>query len=316
MWHGVLRWLGGTMLGLLAAAASADLVRSVEVAPGNHVLIGSRNEASRQNHGEVGNLGFIVGDDAVLVVNAGTSYAHGRQLLARVAEEAPGRRMAMLVLTQPLPEFVLGAAAFSDQGVPVVADEAAARLLSQRCEQCLENLRALLGDEAMVGTRVVAPDRPIAADTRIELGTHPVELIAPGWSSAPGDLMVFDRRAGVLFSGAVVTERRIPEVRDARLDAWRETLARIATLSPRLIVPGYGAPGDTGLLKALDGYLATLERFVEARLNDGASLQETINAAETDAAFLAYRDWAGYPAIHRRNVHHRYLELEARSFRY
>ncbi|WP_341647446.1 hypothetical protein [Thauera humireducens] len=142
MRHGVLRWLGGTMLGLLAAAASADLVRSVEVAPGNHVLIGSRNEASRQNHGEVGNLGFIVGDDAVLVVNAGTSYVHGRQLLARVAEEAPGRRMAMLVLTQPLPEFVLGAAAFSDQGIPVVAHEAASRLLSQRCEQCLENPRA------------------------------------------------------------------------------------------------------------------------------------------------------------------------------
>ena len=315
MQRGLGRWLSGTLLALLATAASADPMRSVEVAPGNHVLVGSRNEASRQNRGEVGNLGFIVGDEAVLVVNAGTSYAHGRQLLAQVAGEAPGRRMTMLVLTQPVPEFVLGAAAFADLRVPVVAHEAAARLLAQRCEQCLENLHALLGDEAMTGTRVVAPDRSISGDTLIDLGRREVELIVPGWNSAPGDLMVFDRRARVLFSGTVVTERRIPEVRDARIEAWRETLARIAALSPRIIVPGHGAPGDKRLLDALDGYLVALERFVVGRLNGGASLQETINAAETDVAFLPYRDWAGYPAIHRRNVHHRYLELEARSFR-
>ena len=315
MRRGLGRWLSGTLLALLATAASADPMRSVEVAPGNHVLIGSRNEASRQNRGEVGNLGFIVGDEDVLVVNAGTSYARGRQLLAQVAKQAPGRRVALLVLTQPVPEFVLGAAAFSDQAVPLAAHEAATRLLSQRCEQCLENLRALLGGEVMAGTRVVAPDRRVSTDTLIELGNRTVELIAPGWSSAPGDLMVFDRLERVLFSGTVVTERRIPEVRDARLEAWRETLARIAALSPRLIVPGHGAPGDTRLLDALDGYLVALEVFVEGRLNGGASLQETINAAETEAAFLPYRDWAGYPAIHRRNVHHRYLELEARNFR-
>ncbi len=301
---------------LLSAAPTEadDRLQVVTLTPGVHAVIGSTNEASPHNGGEVGNAGFIVGAEATVVVNTGTSYQHGRRLI-ELAERVGGRPVALAIITQPLPEFILGSAAFTERGIPLLAHEAAARLIMQRCEQCLSRLQRLLGEDAMRGTRVVEPARRIAGSTRITVGGRSLELLHFGWGATPGDLAVFDPASGVLFAGALVSAGRVPELRDADVAGWLTALDALAATPFSTLVPGYGRGGDSGALAATRHYLATAAAHVRQRLDEGASLHECVQGARTDPAFAAFSGWALFEASHTRNVQKLYLEFEAEAFR-
>ena len=213
---GVLRrWANGlaALLVLATVASGARAQDALTLADGVHVFIGDTGEPSPANRGRVGNIGFVVGDSGTVMINAGASYRHGRALLA-AAERVGGKPVVLVVITQPVQEFVMGAAAFADQGIPVLAHRASAELITARCENCLHNLRQVLGEDEMAGSRVQPPDRQIEATTTIDAGGRRLALIHPGWASSPGDLMVRDLHSGVVFAGTLVSIGRVPELRD------------------------------------------------------------------------------------------------------
>src|SRR5689334_16605689 len=135
------RWLA---MGLLAAgvalavrAAEPPVVAPIELAAGVYMLPGSSGEPDGKNLGRVGNAGFIVGRTGVLAIDTGTSYLHGRALLAaiRTVTDKPVR---MAIITHTRQEFLFGATAFREQGIPVAMHAAAADLMASRCDTCLK----------------------------------------------------------------------------------------------------------------------------------------------------------------------------------
>jgi glyoxylase-like metal-dependent hydrolase (beta-lactamase superfamily II) len=302
------------LVALLCAAASvrggdeASLPLATLVAPDVHVVAGSMQAASADNGGFVGNLGFIATPQGTVVVNAGGSYRLGRALLAR-AEQTTGRPVIALVLTQARPEFIMGAAAFSERGIDVIAHEGTARLIAQRCAECLRRLQRELGDDAMDGTRLVQPSRVIAQDLHLGPPGNGVQVLYPGRGQTVGDLVVVDERSGVAFTGALVSEGRIPEIEDAAGAApWRRVLAVLGKRPLRAIVPGYGPPGPPArLIGATDAYLARLVSDVQTHWERGDDLLAT----EREVTLPAWRDWAQYEPLHARNVQRQYLAAEA-----
>src|SRR4051794_30901255 len=98
---------------LPAAAQSVDDPLSVvEIVPGIHVHAGAHEQASAANENAIGNIGFIVGDEAVLVVDPGGSAREGARL-RRAIRAATDRPIRYLVLTHMHPDHVFGAAAFA-----------------------------------------------------------------------------------------------------------------------------------------------------------------------------------------------------------
>ncbi|HSV71201.1 MAG TPA: MBL fold metallo-hydrolase [Methylibium sp.] len=295
-----------TALLLAAAAAGAAELTPQRLAPGVYALIGSSDEAAPDNRGIVGNGGFIVGASGVIMVSTGSSYADGRARIA-LAERVAGKPVVLGIASQPLQEFVMGAAAFAERGIPVLAQDATAKMIVARCENCLKNLVTILGEPTMAGTQVLPPTLTVAATETREVAGRKLLLWHPAWAATPGDLLVLDVATGVAFAGALVSVRRIPELRDSQLAGWRKALAEMKALPIRRLVPGWGPVAGLEALAPMRRYFDDVERQATTLLESGASLLETAEHSDLPG----YAGWALYPRAHARNLQQVYLRLEA-----
>lgn len=298
-WRG---WGGAIVLCLPLVAWSQHVT---QIAPGVYASIADLGDITPANRGEVGNIGFIVGETGVLAVDAGVSYRHGESFLAAIAATTP-LPVALVVLTDPIQEFHFGSAPFQDRGVPVLAHRDAAALIAQRCATCLKRLRVTLGETEMARSRVVVPDRLIDGTTSMNVGGRDVELLYFGRTAAPGNLAVLDRRSGVLFAGGLVSIDRIPRLRDGDLDTWIAALEKLDTVGATVIVPGHGpicAPAQAR--RTLD-YLRALQSTVGTLYRRGVGLAEALKAADLPE----FHGWSLYATLHSENVQELYLQLE------
>jgi len=286
-------------------AWSAPGLEPIAVAHDVYAFYGDPGEATPDNAGNTGNSGFIIGSDGVIVVDTGISYRHGQAMLAAIARTT-NKPLHLVIVTHGMQEFLFGNAAFAERGVALLAHTRSVELMRSRCEHCLENLRQLLGEEPMQGTRVVLPERTIEASTSLEVAGRKLDLLTFGWGATPGDLAVFDRSSGVLFAGGLLTVERIPDLRDGKLGGWLVALDRLEQVPARVLVPGHGPAASRAAIAELRDYLLALDAQVRQFYRSGLSLMQALDAAELPA----YRHWAMYPTLHRRNVQQRYLELE------
>jgi glyoxylase-like metal-dependent hydrolase (beta-lactamase superfamily II) len=304
-------WLATVALSTLAIvllvacpARAAHELRPEKVADGVYAFVADTGEISPGNRGNVGNSGFIVGPNGVVVVDTGTSYRHGKRMLSAIGR-VTAKPVELVVVTHAAQEFVFGNAAFEERGVAILAHNETVALMKARCAYCLDNLRPVLGDE-LEGTRLVLPRRQVRASTTIEAGGRTVELIFLGWASTPGDLAVFDRATGTLFAGGMVAVNRIPEIRDCDFEGWTRALETLRALPVKRVVPGHGPVSGPDAILSIADYLRALDEKIRALYARNSSLLESVD----NAALPAYGAWAMYATTHRQNALHRYLQLE------
>ena len=308
-------WLGAAVIasvltGAPTAAHAGDTapIEAVELAAGVYMLPGSSGEPDAGNLGRVGNAGFIVGRTGVLVIDTGTSYLHGRALLDAI-RKVTDRPVRMALITHTKQEFLFGALAFREQGIPIAMHQAAADLMASRCETCLKTLRSTLGEEAMRGTAMFKPDITFTDAQSFDAATpigRPIQLLHFGQSSGPGDIAVFDPRSRTLFAGGLLDSKRIPDVIDSDLPRWREALRTLQALPADVIVPGHGPDGGKRMVEQVDRYLDQLATRTRELQRNGVPLSEVPDATP----LLEFAAWDQYDTVHRRNAALVYLRYE------
>ena len=275
------------------------------VAPGVYAVIGQTAEPAPENHGVVGNQGILIGDDGVILIDTGTSERYGRELIETV-RRLTAKPIVLAIDTHQHPAFIFGNGALASQGVPILAHREVADLIEQRCEKCLKNLNAILGSEEMAGTRVTVPSRIITDTTSMTVAGRALDILYFGQTSSPGAIAVLDRASGVLFGGGLVTLGRIPDTKDARIDAWRAALAALKQRGPRLMVPGEGPVAAVARVDELDAYLGALQTSVTQTYLQGVSLGD----AGAHSELPAFSAVPLYRPAHNKNVEQLYLFLE------
>jgi glyoxylase-like metal-dependent hydrolase (beta-lactamase superfamily II) len=279
--------------------------RPIELADGIFMFRGSSGEVDRVNLGRTGNAGFIVGDNGVIAVDTGTSYRHGAELLAAIAR-VTDKPVRLVLITHTRQDFLFGASAYRERGIPIHMHRRASGLMTSRCENCLRALKRQLGDAEMQGTTMFRPDHEFEAGHRIDLAGRPVRILHFGHSSGPGDIAVFDEKTQTLFAGGLLDNERIPDVQDSDLAGWKAALRQLRGLDVQRIVPGHGPVATPALIDTVERYLNGLEARMQELLAAGTALSEI-----PDASVLPdFQAWDQYETIHRRNASIVFLRLE------
>lgn len=280
----------------------------IALAEGVYMFRGAAEEIDVQNRGRVGNAGFIIGETGVVVIDTGTSYQHGRAMLASI-EKITEKPVRLVLITHTRQEFLFGAEAFRERGIPIQMHRKAAELMAARCENCLKSLRRQLGEVEMHGTTMFKPDHVFEFSHEIDIGGRKLSIHYYNHSSGPGDIAVLDPQTGIVFAGGLLDNQRIPDVQDSDLVMWKIALDDIRKVGATLFVPGHGPVGQTEVVDNVARYLEQLGTKMHELLQKGVALSEASDAAELPD----FKAWRQYDTIHRRNASIVFLRFERES---
>lgn len=283
-----------------------EVLEVVEVAEGVFVHGGLIEEPDKLNRGDVANLGFIIGEASVAVIDTGAARWMG-EALWRAVRARTDKPVSHVILTHMHPDHVFGAGPFVEAGASVVGHARLQRDLADRAGNYLESLERLLGSEAFLGTATAEVLITVEDKAVLDLGNRVLELTAWPPAHTGTDLTVFDRATETLFAGDLVFDRHTPAL-DGKLTGWRRVLADLKAIEAARVVPGHGAeaidwPAGAG---ALERYLAVLEADTRAAIDRGARIGEAVETIAAGEAAL----WDLFPEYNPRNATVAFTELE------
>jgi quinoprotein relay system zinc metallohydrolase 2 len=277
-----------------------------EIAPGNFVHHGTLEyERSPENMGDQANIGFIVGDACVAVVDPGGSLAVGQALRAAI-RRATDKPICYVIITHVHPDHFFGAAAFREDKAVVVGHENLPRGLAMRARPYLNSLKRDLGDLA-AGSEVIPPTLLVKDETVLDLGGRAIRVKAWPAGHTDNDLTVFDERTGTLWVADLLFIGHTPVV-DGSITGFIEVLDRLKAMDARQYVAGHGKSDLPwpAVLEPEQAYLSLVVRETRAAIRRRKTIQEA-----TDEVGLSERaKWVNFDDYHRRNVTTAYAELE------
>lgn len=293
-------------LWLLAAPlpALAEPLPMTEVAPGVFVHQGVIAEPAPENRGDTANIGFIVGDSVVAVIDTGGTPELGQRLREAIAAQTD-RKPVIVINTHMHPDHVFGNAAFAD--VPIAGHANLRDALAARQEVYRQRLTEELGAEVAAGIAPVRVDRPVEEEVRVDLGNRILVLTAHPTAHTNNDLTVFDRKTGTLFAGDLLFVDHLPAV-DGNALGWLRVIDRLERVPAVRAVPGHG-PASVAWPGALDAerrYLTALVEGVRRVLKAGGGIQDAVAQVAEDERGR----WLLFDAYNPRNVTATFAELE------
>lgn len=300
--------LGALLLWCMPAAAAAPALAHFaleQVAPGNYVHYGSFDERTPDNLGDNANIGFIVGNDCVLVVDTGGSLPVGRALRSamRRITDLP---VCYVVLTHVHPDHFFGAAAFVEDRPQFIAHQNYPAQLAARAHSYLRYLQRDLG-AAAAGSDIVRPQRLVAGRLEIDLGGKTIVVQAWPPAHTDDDVTVFDASSRTLWTGDLLFVDHVPVI-DGTLTGFLTVMQELRALRAEHYVPGHGHGGAPWPLP-----LDAQQRYLSVILNETRAAiraRKTIQQATDEVGLTEAGNWAAFERFHRRNVTAAYAELE------
>lgn len=285
--------------------AYADSFELRQVTDGVYVHHGQHLDIDTGYQGDICNIGVVIGQASIAVIDTGGSKHTGEQLLAAIRKISP-LPVRYVINTHVHPDHTYGNVAFESLSPHFIGHEKLAKMMQLRQEQYEKLNQKLLGEDGKE-SKTILPDTPVHQALELDLGGRTLRLQTEPEAHTQTDMIVIDTKTNTLFSGDLLFAQRTPVV-EADIKGLISDLEKLNQQQFALVVPGHGLESTNQ--KEIFGnelrYLNTLLTDIRQNIKKGISMEQTM-----DTAAASERDkWVLFDIANRRNVNVIYPKLE------
>ncbi|HEY5717562.1 MAG TPA: MBL fold metallo-hydrolase [Motiliproteus sp.] len=194
------------------------------------------------------NTGVIIGDDAVMIIDATATPVAAQDLVAKI-REVTDKPIKYVTLSHYHAVRVLGASGYKQHGLEqIIASQDTYDLIVERGQQDMDSEigrfpRLFKAVESVPG--LTWPTLIFQNSMTLMMGGLEVKIMQLGRGHTKGDTVVWVPSEEVLFSGDLVECDAACYTGDAYLSDWPQTLDNISALNAKKLVPGRGPALET-----------------------------------------------------------------------
>ena len=212
----------------------------VEVAKGIYVFFGDNNSLNSKNGGAISNTGFIVGEESILVIDAGPNYLYASKVLD-IIKSYSSLPIKYLVVTHHHPDHSFGISKFVEIKAEIIIAQTEVGRYLKYGNRLLRQMKTLIGEEWFMGTNIVSfKSKKFNYPLSINLGARNIVIDLYTEGHSEGDLVVKDEDSNIIFVGDLVFNGRAPTIPHANISNWDNYLSYFYNNDWHYLVPGHG----------------------------------------------------------------------------
>lgn len=304
--------IGFTLLLLQSRLAAEILPPPQKVSEHVYAWLGPHGGPNTDNKGFRMNLAFVVGKDAVAVLESGYYPKMAREMVDQI-RSITSLPIKYVINSNSQPDRMMGNDVFRELGAQIItsAPEAARMLENGNNYAMMLEMTMKFKQRDIVlpkqPTKLISQGEVLSLGGGVELDIHlhkaahtPLPLIV----HIPSDNLVY--AGDILYSG-----RLLAIVPGGNIREWKETFNYLKRFKNATFLPGHGKPDKLAVFeKTTYAYLELLDAHMTKMLEEGVDMQDAINRLDQSAfSYLEnYQDLAG------RNANRAYQEVERAAF--
>lgn len=277
-----------------------------QVADGIYVHQGRIELPDTHNHDAIANIGFIVGEKCVAVVDSGGNPEQGEQLKQAI-KKVTSVPICYVINTHVHPDHIFGNSAFRNiNNIKFIGHKKLARAMSERGPFYIARSEQQIAIK-LTADDIIAPTIDVKNTLKLDLGNRIIQLTAHPTAHTDNDLSVFDQKTNTMWLSDLLFIGHLP-VLDGSLNGWLKELNKLEKRQFAVVIPGHGSierdwPES---MQAEKQYLEYLQTVLRKKLKKGMYLEDVLKTVD----YPDKKQWLLFNDFHKKNLSSAYAELE------
>ena len=296
-----------TLLILFFCTSQAMAVFNIkQVAQGIYVHQGLIEIPDVHNHDAIANIGFIIGEKCVAVVDSGGNPGQGKQL-KKTIKKITSVPICYVINTHVHPDHIFGNSAFKNiKNIKYIGHKKLARAMAER------GLFYIARSEEQIAIKLtkddlVAPTISVKNTLKLDLGNRILFLTAHPTAHTDNDLTVFDQKTNTMWLSDLLFIGHLP-VLDGSLNGWLTEIDKLEKRQFDVVIPGHGpvVRNWPESMQPEKQYLQYLQKVIRSKIKKGIYMEEVIQTV----GYPEKDQWQLFNDFHKKNLSSAYAELE------
>ena len=280
----------------------------------DHVYMwqGPHDGPNTENRGFRMNMAFVVGKDAVAVIETGFYPAMAEDMVKHI-RAITALPIKYAINSNSQPDRFFGNDVYRKLGAKIIAHEKEITRMQINANNYLQFITSSVKLPVKEVGIPLPPDMPVNGPIQIDLGGNVILNISTYKAAhTPSPLIVHVPSDNVIYAGDILySGRMLAVVEGGDITQWIETYDYLRKFDGAKFIPGHGSPDK---LQAFDkstyAYLTLLQKHMQSMLEKDVDMQDAISRLDQSD----FRYLENYKELSGRNANRAYQEFERKAF--